>query len=71
MVPWIMNYLGNFYIQLYHLRGKLIHEDNNKEVKSLYDITYNTQQKQQQQQQQQQQQHIMRYKSLPPLYYLG
>jgi hypothetical protein len=44
---WRMNYLGNFYMQLYHLQGKLIHEDNNKELKSLYDITYNTQQKQQ------------------------
>lgn len=39
-----MNYLGNFYIQLYHLQGKLIHEDNNKELKLLYDITCNTQQ---------------------------
>jgi len=41
---WRMNYLGNFYTQLYHLQGKLIHEDNNKELKPLYDITYNTQQ---------------------------
>jgi len=56
---WRMNYLGNFYMQSYLMQGKLIHEDNSKELKPLYDITYSTQQ-----QQKQQQQHMcMRYKS--------
>ena len=28
-------------MQLYHLQGKLIHEDKNKELKPLYYITHN------------------------------